>query len=764
MLATSPRVLFIDSYDSFTHNLAHLLRRTIPSCQIHLIHNNTLTLAQLRPFLSCFHAIVIGPGPGHPANPADVGLIPDLWKLKEDDLLPIFGVCLGFQSLGLACGGRVRRMKVVKHGMISRVEHEGFDLFEGVGEGAVEATRYHSLCVDLPDGEEMIPLAWADDKHENGRVLMGGRHKTKPFWGVQYHPESVCSSRGGGEDVIRNFWRLACEWSNERQRMVQGLPLPPWMPEVLRRTWPQTRALNPPDSKAHSETTSKGNVSYVAVNYPAMPIPQVCEALGVALLPDSSDFVLLDSAATTSGRFSIIGSLRPDKTLSVRYTLPEAYITLRSGYGRDSSIEKAVLPGETSIWAWLAAFMRERAVGGGCADVPFWGGFVGYLSYEAGVVGLDVPLKHREAGATRTRHPDVNLVFVERSVVYDAERGVAYVQSILPGDEEWIQDVSRRLEGLRDEKHATEAEAPRRTFTSHLTSPPQEVYVPRVEECKEHLAVGSSYELCLTAQSTLRISMPGRTTSWDLYKQLRSSNPAPHAAYLRLGPTTVLCSSPERFLKWDRHGRCELRPIKGTLRKVVVDEEGKKRVMRREDAEELLGRNVKERAENLMIVDLVRHDLGGVIDAPDGVSVERLMVIEEYETVWQMVSVISGSVRADGGGWEVLRRSLPPGSMTGAPKKRSVEILQDIEGEERGIYSGVLGYWCVGGGGDWAVVIRTCFRYDDGTHLNGEGMREEEWRLGAGGAITALSESVGEWEEMGVKLSSVGRGFGVECL
>lgn len=132
--------------------------------------------------------------------------------------------------------------------------------------------------------------------------------------------------------------------------------------------------------------------------------------------------------------------------------------------------------------------------------------------------------------------------------------------------------------------------------------------------------------------------------------------------------------------------------------------------------------------------------------------------------------------------------------MTGAPKKRSVELLQDIEGQERGVYSGVCGYWCVGGGGDWAVIIRSCFRYDDtdidahdgdsrvylnGTgrvrrkdsaqfnhedvHLNG-GTPEQLWTLSAGGAITALSDPAAEWEEMRAKLESVGRAFGVDGL
>lgn len=113
--------------------------------------------------------------------------------------------------------------------------------------------------------------------------------------------------------------------------------------------------------------------------------------------------------------------------------------------------------------------------------------------------------------------------------------------------------------------------------------------------------------------------------------------------------------------------------------------------------------------------------------------------------------------------------------MTGAPKKRSVELLREIEGQERGIYSGVCGYWCVGGGGDWAVIIRSCFRFDDQyvdgrePHLNGEdghlngAAPRHDWTLGAGGAITALSDPVSEWEEMCLKLASVGRAFGARA-
>ena len=181
----------------------------------------------------------------------------------------------------------------------------------------------------------------------------------------------------------------------------------------------------------------------------------------------------------------------------------------------------------------------------------------------------------------------------------------------------------------------------------------------------------------------------------------------------------------------------------------------------------------KERAENLMIVDLIRHDLYNVVSAWD-VEVKALMAVEEYETVYQLVSVIEGKLfktlqptfaampgshtrrYSNKTGIDVLAASLPPGSMTGAPKLRSCQILQDVEKHQpRSIYSGVLGYMCVSGKGDFSVVIRSVFKWDDSS----DRAREEHWRIGAGGAVTGLSTEDGEWEEMLAKLKSTLGGF-----
>ncbi len=154
-----------------------------------IIKNDDLTIEALRPHLPYFSCVVVGPGPGSPSIAKDIGLVRDLWQLKED-VLPVFGVCLGLQSLAIANGATLKRLHRVKHGQISQIHHTATDIFDSVG--SIRAVRYHSLHVELKTDGDVEELAWADDE-ENGRVVMGIRHRHRPFWAVQYHPESVCT-------------------------------------------------------------------------------------------------------------------------------------------------------------------------------------------------------------------------------------------------------------------------------------------------------------------------------------------------------------------------------------------------------------------------------------------------------------------------------------------------------------------------------------------------------------------------------------------
>lgn len=251
-------------------------------------------------------------------------------------------------------------------------------------------------------------------------------------------------------------------------------------------------------------------------------------------------------------------------------------------------------------------------------------------------------------------------------------------------------------------------------------------YAELIEACRERICEGDAYQLCLTT----RFTVPGATDALAVFRRLRRASASHHAGFLRIGGTTLVSASPERFLEV-RAGRVHTHPIKGTRPR------GSDPARDRALSEELRT-DAKERAENVMIVDLMRNDLSRVCE-PSTVGVDRLLEVETYPTVHQLVSEVSGALVRGTTIGGLLDATFPAGSMTGAPKQSAMQILAGLEGAERGIYSGAFGWIGDDGSADLAMVIRSVVVE-----------RDAAW-VGAGGGITWRSVAASEVAEVGVK-------------
>jgi len=863
--AALSRILFIDAYDSFTNNIVSLL-------EIRLRVNVTVIkiddeIKDFNAFLKPFAAVVAGPGPGDPRRPKDVGLIEELWKLSDEDALPVLGICLGFQSLAHHFGGKIDRLPEPRHGIVRKVRSTGGSIFRGVDE--IETVQYHSLHASLPfiddaDASQqgspwgaypaLKPLAWdhtTDNEGETSpgsldaslpRVLMAVEHTSKPFFGVQFHAESICSSEEARK-IIDAWWENAVAWNachRDCDLPVNGYPTPPqeattdvrlpidepledveeFQPVKYRRTSDRSRgalhsvrhnmhqARLPSTSRINRHGMSSGqnarsnkespNTQVIAraIDVDRLTISSICETLdlteGEAIILDSEQY-----QRPEVGEMSIIGLVSPN-SLRFEYNIDHPEVR-RTSDGITTTVSLGNYDG--SIFAYFKDYMKNYKPENQNTDIPFWGGLMGYVSYEA---CLETVGTNESPGVSETgtiSRPDLSFVFVERSIVIDHIKRTLYVQSISPKDDDWVSNTASLLEIRTQILPIIDAPILPALKTA-LTLPNESFYKSKVRACQRSIRAGDAYELCLTTQATIKTTT--KQASWSLYQRLRKLNPSPFSAYLHFGNLSLLSSSPERFLKWSRPGRrktpdnseengksvtCQFRPIKGTVKR---QPDPAKPPLTLAEATALLS-TPKERAENLMIVDLIRHDLHGVVGSGN-VTVPKLMVVEEYATLFQLVSVIEGTLAINDSdsedevetlplansnpqilktgfhhmspptpkskpsqksGIDILASSLPPGSMTGAPKLRSCQLLRELENRKRGIYSGVVGYMDVGGGGDFSVVIRSAVRWD-GDEDGGDG---DTWTIGAGGAVTAMSTEDGEWEEMVAKLKSTLRLF-----
>jgi para-aminobenzoate synthetase len=673
--------LLIDNYDSYTFNLYQLLAH-VEGEQPIVVRNDEIAWSLLAD--EPWDRIVVSPGPGRPERARDLGICAD--ALAQDDV-PVLGVCLGHQGLAHVRGASVVRSSEIVHGRISTVFHRGEGLFSAIPQG-FRAVRYHSLVVEPALPPELEAIAWAEDG-----TVMAIRARHAPAWGVQFHPESVGTEHG--ERLIANFLALAPSHRRRRPRLGLGTTVPGGRP--------------PP------RPSGAVRVSHRVVD--GMPD---AERAFATLFGDREPAFWLDSGVDerTRSRFSFMGAAMGALGAEIRYRVRERRLSvIRGGVSEEH---------EETLFAYLSRELARLHTVSPQLPFDLNGGFVGYLGYE---------LK-ADCGATdahRAELPDAFLLLADRVVAIDHERCRAHVLALSEAGTEqiaaarsWVERAAEALERLPALEQPPAADDERSPLDFRLARG-REHYMANVAACKRLLEAGESYEICITNE----IALAAPRDAFALYRVLRRVNPAPYGAYLRLREGAVLSSSPERFLRVRRDRSIESKPIKGTASRradPLADAEARARLLR----------SSKDRAEHLMIVDLLRNDLG-LVSQIGSVHVAKLMDVESYETVHQLVSTIRGLLRDDVDLVDCLRATFPGGSMTGAPKLRTMEIIDGLEGAARGVYSGALGYLALNGTADLSIVIRTIVATARGA------------TIGSGGAVVMLSDAEEEYDEMLLK-------------
>ena len=674
------RVLIVDNEDSFTFNLSQLVSK-VCGFQPLVVSNTERDWNRLIAEQE-IDAVVISPGPGGPEKRSDFGTCANLIREAE---VPLLGVCLGHQGIGHAYGARVVRAPLPMHGRISRVTHDGSALFEGIPK-VFQAVRYHSLCIERAS----IPLCLRVTATTDEGIPMAVSHGERSQFGVQFHPESVAAEFG--DRLMGNFLRLA----SRRNGRFAGRP---------------RAAPTPPPIMAPRRTGMRRRIAHRTLDRWIDP------KLAFEILYAGSECAFwLDSSAVIGGysRFSVMGDASGAADAVLLYRTADSTLTVTERGKSRTFRDRPLIP---EIRSRLARPIRLDP------DLPvdFQTGLVGFLGYEM----------RNEFGAPSRRTsslPDAAFIDCSRCVVFDhASRKVLLVaqsdgRRLDP--EAWFDDVSRTLR-----RRATFRPAPSRRcapVVATLADGPAR-YAAKIHDCLEQLAAGESYQICLSSEYAVDCQVP----PLDAYRELRRLNPAPYSAYFKVGNFAILSSSPERFLKVSPDRAVSAKPIKGTSGRDPHPEA---------DAglAEWLRSDEKSRSENLMIADLLRNDIGRVASA-GSVRVPKLMDVETYATVHQLVSTVTGRLRRDRDCLDCLAAAFPGGSMTGAPKMRTVSIIDRLEGRARGPYSGALGFLSYGDRMDLSIVIRTIV------------MQPSRTTVASGGAIVALSDPREEFDEMILK-------------
>lgn len=419
-----------------------------------------------------------------------------------------------------------------------------------------------------------------------------------------------------------------------------------------------------------------------------------------SLFKDRKDVIFLDSSKNQDslGKYSYIG-LNPFRKIVYKDGLLKEKETNISGDPFDSLkqiIQTYEVKNETQL--------------------PFIGGCMGYFAYDFARNIEKLP----DLAKSIVDIPDLYFVFYDNIIIFDHHEKKVYITQLKRGpfSNDQINNIENMIQlgqPVRYNDFITEEVEFKSPFTKNS-------YMEAVERMRQYIKKGDIY----IANMTHTFSANTSREAYDIYKVLRRINPSPFSAFLPLNGFDIICSSPERFFSVNQR-MVETRPIKGTRPRGKTKKEDE--IYRYE-----LEQSEKDRSELLMVVDLERNDLSKVCQ-PHSVKVTELFSIESYATVHQLVSTIVGTLNREQTAVDCMRACFPGGSITGTPKIRAMEIIEELEPTRRNIYTGCIGYFGFDGSADFNIVIRTILKKDN------------RLLIGVGGGITWESDPKSEYFE-----------------
>lgn len=440
------------------------------------------------------------------------------------------------------------------------------------------------------------------------------------------------------------------------------------------------------------------------------PFPYTASQL-FALFADERDAVFLDSSLTNHlGRYSIIGLVPYHR---VRVEQGQLKI---DGKAREGTAE-------TYLKAYLKKHYQANPT-----DLPLTAGAIGYVSYDYGLARHGIKSRHTPAFPL----PDMNWVFYDFFIIEHRQSHTVWFAAngqTMPAEALLAQMKEKIRTRLQERSFPRTGENTQYAITVQPDST-RENYQRALKKLRDYIVAGDVYVTNFTSTFHVQSHCPPYT----FFSRLRRDNPSPFGAYLQYGSHQIISASMERLLCL-RDDQIETRPIKGTRRRGKTPAEDE--WLRQE-----LAQSQKDQSELLMIVDLERNDLHKIC-RPGSVSVPTLFAIEPHATVFHLIAGVTGALRPGQTAIDALTALFPGGSITGAPKQRAMEIIDELEFSRRQLYTGTIGYLSLDGNCDLNIVIRTAVHHDD------------QYTIGVGGGITAESDEAFEYEEIWQKAKAL---------